>query len=68
MPENKAREKWNRGIAIRPTATDILSNLGYADSEANDLGSAERHLTEAVRLQPGAAAPQQSRPRLVAEE
>ncbi len=55
--KNKAREKWNRGIAIRPTATDILSNLGYADSEANDLGSAERHLTEAVRLQPGAARP-----------
>ncbi len=43
---------WNRGIAIRPTAADIQSNVGYAYSEANDLDKAEEHLTKAVELKP----------------
>ena len=56
--KNAAKEKWNRGIAIRPSAIDIHSNLGYAYSEANDLDSAEHHLSEAVRIQPNPPAPQ----------
>ena len=47
-----AKTQWIHGVKINPKATDIHSNLGYAYSDANDLDSAERHLTEAVRLKP----------------
>jgi protein O-mannosyl-transferase len=50
--KNDAKSQWNHGIAARPTATDIHSNLGYAYSEANDLDKAEQHLTQAVTLKP----------------
>ncbi len=50
--KEEAKAHWNRGAAANPRSADIHSNLGYAYSEANDLDSAERHLTEAVRLKP----------------
>ena len=55
--KNDAKAKWNRGVAIRPTASDIHSNLGYAYSEANDLDAAEYHLTLAVKFQPHSPRP-----------
>jgi tetratricopeptide (TPR) repeat protein len=44
-----AAAQWTHGITVRPTATDIHSNLGYMYSEANDLDKAEHHLREAVK-------------------
>jgi len=63
--KNDAKAKWNRGISVRPTACDIHSNLGFAYSEANDLDSAERHLTAAVRLQPRAPRPRNNLGRIL---
>ena len=48
---------WLRAIAARPTAFDILSNLGYAYSEANDLEHAENYLKRAVELRPTQSRP-----------
>ena len=48
--KDNAAAQWLHGIAARPTATDIHSNLGYMYSERNELDKAEHHLTEAVRL------------------
>jgi protein O-mannosyl-transferase len=48
----QASEQWLHGIASRPTATDIHSNLGYKYSEENNLDKAEYHLKKAVELKP----------------
>ncbi len=50
--KKQARANWVQGITARPTATDILSNLGYACTEAKDLSGAEKYLKRAVELQP----------------
>jgi tetratricopeptide (TPR) repeat protein len=55
--KDDAKAQWNHGIAKRPLATDIHSNLAYAYTEANDLDKAEWHLTEAVKLKPTSARP-----------
>ena len=55
--KNDAKAQWIQGIKVNPKAADVHSNLGYAYSEANDLDSAERHLTEAVRLKPISSRP-----------
>ena len=55
--KHEARVRWNHGITVCPTAIDIHSNLGYAYSDANDLDSAEHHLTVAVVLKPDAPRP-----------
>ncbi len=66
-----ATESWNHGVTVRPTATDIHSNLGYAFSEKAEnesrkgnqaaateaLDAAEAHLKEAVRLKPISSRP-----------
>ena len=48
----EAVAQWEHGIASRPTATDIHSNLGYYYSEINNLDKAEWHLNCAVELKP----------------
>jgi tetratricopeptide (TPR) repeat protein len=50
--KDEAKVQWTHGVTVRPTATDIHSNLGYAYSEANDLDKAEWHLTRAIALKP----------------
>jgi tetratricopeptide (TPR) repeat protein len=52
-----AKAHWIHGISVRPTASDIHSNLGYVYSEANDLDKAESHLRTAVELQPNSSRP-----------
>jgi len=50
--KNDAKSQWMHGIATRPGATDIHSNLGFAYQEEKNLDAAERHLEAAVRLKP----------------
>ena len=55
--KDEAKAYWVRGITARPTATDILSNLGYAYSEANDLQHAEYYLKRAIEWRPNQSRP-----------
>jgi tetratricopeptide (TPR) repeat protein len=55
--KDQARAYWRRVIALRPNACDILSNLGYAFTDANNLEQAEFYLRRAVEVNMGNGRP-----------
>ena len=55
--KDQARAYWRHGIASRPTSSGILSNLGYAYTNANDLENAEYYLKRAVKVNMGKGPP-----------
>ena len=57
MPD-QALEEWQRELVVSPRSFEAHFARGAALVEANRLGEAEPHLTEARRLRPGHAAAQ----------